>query len=297
MTVRVPHPIPYQGSKRRMAGVILSYFPPRVKRLVEPFAGSGAVSLAAALWDRADSFWLNDLDPGLMALWDAILNRPHGTAEQYRTLWEVQRGHEREFYDQVRDRYNQSRGPALLLYLLHRCVKASPRYSSVGHFNQGPDNRRRGAKPENVAQEISAASALLSGRTKLICSDYRDVLFKVTTEDLVYMDPPYQGVSGRKDPRYLRGIEPGAFFAELDTLNRRGIPFILSYDGLTGRKTYGAPLPGNLGLTRVEVDTGRSSQATLLGRVERTVESLYLSPALIEITGPANERSAASCSP
>ena len=31
----VPHPIPYQGSKRALPPLILSYFPPRFSRLVE----------------------------------------------------------------------------------------------------------------------------------------------------------------------------------------------------------------------------------------------------------------------
>ncbi len=34
----VPHPIPYQGSKRQLARFIVSLFPPDAKRLVEPFA-------------------------------------------------------------------------------------------------------------------------------------------------------------------------------------------------------------------------------------------------------------------
>ena len=43
---------------------------------------------------------------------------------------------------------------------------------------------------------------------------------------------------------------------------------------------HGRPLPVRLGLQLVELDAGRSSQATLLGRDEITVESLYISPAL-----------------
>ena len=35
----VPHPIPYQGSKRGLAPIILAYFPSHFRRLVEPFAG------------------------------------------------------------------------------------------------------------------------------------------------------------------------------------------------------------------------------------------------------------------
>ncbi|MBI2498258.1 MAG: hypothetical protein HYV75_10240, partial [Opitutae bacterium] len=58
------------------------------------------------------------------------------------------------------------------------------------------------------------------------------------------------------------------------------ISYIVSYDGRTGSKTYGPPLPGYLQLDLVELHAGRSSQATLLGRNDETVESLYLSPAL-----------------
>jgi len=56
--------------------------------------------------------------------------------------------------------------------------------------------------------------------------------------------------------------------------------FIVSYDGRTGDKIYGEPLPKRLGLVHLEIFTGRSSQATLLGREHVTYESLYLSPAL-----------------
>ena len=47
-------------------------------------------------------------------------------------------------------------------------------------------------------------------------------------------------------------------------------------------RIYGKPLPAKLNLTLVEIEAGRSSQATLLGRSEMTVESLYLSPALAD---------------
>src|SRR5699024_337348 len=35
---RVPHPIPYQGSKRALASTILAFFPDHVRTLIEPFA-------------------------------------------------------------------------------------------------------------------------------------------------------------------------------------------------------------------------------------------------------------------
>ena len=65
-------------------------------------------------------------------------------------------------------------------------------------------------------------------------------------------------------------------------LNRRSVQFILSYDGACGDKTYGEALPDDLGMRRILVDAGRSSQATLNGRDHRTVESIYVSAGLAQ---------------
>ena len=40
----IPHPFPYQGSKRGIARHILAHFPRDVDCLIEPFCGSGAIS-------------------------------------------------------------------------------------------------------------------------------------------------------------------------------------------------------------------------------------------------------------
>jgi DNA adenine methylase len=99
------------------------------------------------------------------------------------------------------------------------------------------------------------------------------------------MDPPYQGVSANRDARYIGLLDFEEFSAALRGLNERKICFILSYDGRTGDKSYGKPMPEYLGLVHIEVEVGRSSQATLLGRSHNTYESLYLSPSLIKRIG------------
>jgi DNA adenine methylase len=96
------------------------------------------------------------------------------------------------------------------------------------------------------------------------------------------MDPPYQGVCGERDSRYFSGISYDDFVTQLSALNHRNIRYLVSYDGRLGNRSYGKPLPAKLHLTLVEIEAGRSSQATLLGRNETTVESLYLSPALAD---------------
>ncbi len=281
----VPHPIPYQGSKRGLARAIISCFPQDAARLVEPFAGSAAVSLAAAYYGKAKSFLLNDLNQALVNLWDEIINRPNSIASAYEKLWTAQMGQERDYYDFVRAQFNQTQRADYLLYLLARCVKASVRYNANGEFNQSPDNRRKGAHPDTMRESIVGASRLLNGKTALSSVDYRQVVTQVTPSDIVYMDPPYQGVCANRDPRYIEGLSFDSLVETLDDLNVKRISFILSYDGRTGAKVFGQPLPQSLGLTRIELDAGPSSQATLLGHAANTFESLYLSPALVARIG------------
>ncbi len=280
--MRVPHPIPYQGSKRNLAPAILGYFPVRVGTLIEPFAGSAALTLAAAARGLAARYVINDLNQPLVDLWRAIVESPKKLARQYETLWRAQHGDRRQYYDQVRDEFNRTGRPDCFLYLLARCVKAAVRYNPNGEVNQSPDNRRMGALPETMREHILGASHLLRGKTECSSLDYKEVVAQATAGDLVYMDPPYQGVCGERDPRYLKGVPFDEFVEVLESLNFRDIKYLVSYDGRTGARIHGRKLPERLRLHLIELHAGRSSQATLLGRDEVTVESLYLSPALAE---------------
>jgi DNA adenine methylase len=283
--MKVPHPIPYQGSKRNIAKYILPFFPHEISTLVEPFAGSAAISIAAACHGETSHFHLNDLNKPLMALWHEIVHNPQVIAEDYARLWKGQQGNERQFYDHVRDEFNKTRQPEYLLYLLARCVKASVRYNPKGDFNQSPDNRRLGREPKKMADDIFAVSNLLHGRIKITSKDYREVLETVAPDDLVYMDPPYQGVCGNGESRYLGGVDFDELMQALSHLNRRHASFILSYDGRTGNKSFGKELPRELELYRIEIEAGRSTQSTLLGGDAVTYESIYVSKSLAKQLG------------
>jgi len=276
----IPHPIPYQGSKRNLAATITRYFPLSFARLVEPFAGSAAISLYLATTGKSHSFVLNDINQPLIALWSEIIDHPQALASTYESLWLEQHGKEPEFYNWVRTEFNRSHQPAYLLYLLARCVKASVRYNANGDFNQSADHRRKGRSPAAMREDILLASTLLRGKTSLSHDDYHTLLAQVTPDDLIYMDPPYQGTSNSGDPRYLRSLNYESFVDTLYDLNERGIAYVVSYDGRTGTKQFGSSLPRSLNLSQLELAAGRSSQATLLGRSDITIESLYLSPAL-----------------
>lgn len=288
--MKIPHLIPYQGSKRQMAKHILPLLPRDTHTLIEPFAGSAALSIAAASNGMASRFHLNDLNAPLMALWQKIIHHPSELSEQYRCLWQDQSGRERAFYDQVRSEFNQQHDPAHLLYLLARCVKASVRYNAKGEFNQSPDNRRRGRHPDEMAEDIQRVSNLLRDRTILTSLGYVEILQFASDHDLVYLDPPYQGVSSSGDPRYYSSIKFDELVQALYQLNTRQIAFMLSYDGRTGQRVHGQELPDDLALARLELNAGRSSQSTLLGGDEITYESLYISQNLLYRLGMDREQ-------
>ena len=281
-SMTLPQPFQYQGSKRALASLILRYLPEQATRLVEPFCGSAAVSIAAAARGRAGEFWLNDFNKPLAELLTLMINSPKELAKSYEALWRSNHDDALEHYYQVREQFNRHHDPRLLLYLLARCVKGAVRYNGEGLFNQSPDKRRLGTRPETMKQNIATISVLLRGKTIVTASSYEAVLANVRPDDVVYFDPPYQGVCGERDSRYFAGISFDDFVGELETLNHKSIRYLVSYDGRLGNRVYGKPLPAKLNLTLVEIEAGRSSQATLLGRSEMTIESLYLSPTLAD---------------
>jgi DNA adenine methylase len=286
----VPHPIPYQGSKRWLAPTICGCLPRGTRTLFEPFAGSAAVTLRAASEDAAERFVIGDLHEPIASLWREIIERPHDLADEYERLWNEQKTVGKGHFVDVRAAFNRKPAPALFLYLLARCVKAAIRYNRNGEFNNTADHRRRGARPETMRKNIVRAARTLHGRTRVRHADYLQTLSDANPSDVIYLDPPYQGTSGERDSRYVKGMGYDEFCDGLSALVRRGLSLIVSYDGRIGNKTYGKRLPPSLKLRHFEIKAGRSSQETLLGRDGVTYESLYISESLLDRLGRVPQR-------
>lgn len=276
-----------------MLGQILSLFPDGgVPLLIEPFAGSAAIAVGARYYGLATDIALSDVNGPLVELWRNIIDRPDALLAEYERMWAEQQVGDstdplvnaKSFYFQKRDEFNQTQDSHILLYLLARCVKAAVRYSKTGDFNQSADNRRLGARPSNMRERITQASALMQG-AKIEQASYERPLTDAPADALVYMDPPYQGTSDVPDHRYLSGLDRDAFARTLRRAVANGVSFVVSYDVVREDRKYGDALPEELGLLHRHVTVGVSTQATLSGRREITVESLYMSPALVDRLG------------
>ncbi len=283
---KLPHPIPYQGSKRKLAPVIARYLPASIANFYEPFAGSAAMTIYAAYHRRADGFVVADSLEPMVTLLRSIVDEPERTSDQYRRVWEGQKEGKNGFFNEIRDRYNAEGDSVDLLYLICRCVKNSVRFNSGGRFTQSVDKRRLGMHPDKMRVAILGVSSILRGKVEFRHGDWLETSADASPEDFVYMDPPYLGTSTGRDKRYHQQIMQEELVAGLENLRRRNVPFALSYDGMTGGREYGPPLPNELGLIRLLLHAGTSSQSTLTGRNEETVESLYVTPGLAE---PVND--------
>ena len=287
MNGRSPHIVQYQGSKRLLAPQILQYMPNRFNRLIEPFAGMAAITVAAAKEKRAGQYVINDINVPVVRLLQAAIDTPTDLITRYTEVWSEQftypSGHLDHFY-YIRNCFNEGKQTAEnMLYLLARCVKGAVRYGKNGNFNQSPDKRRHGTSPKNITENVYAISTLLKGKTAFSAIDYRQIFEMAEPGDLVYMDPPYQGVTNTRDNRYFAGVEFGVFSEAIEILNRKGVDYVISYDGACGGKEYGNELPQSLNCTKYILNAGRSTQATLLGKRDTTYEALYISEGLARV--------------
>jgi DNA adenine methylase len=258
-----------------------------------------AISIATAKEKRAEQYLINDINKPIVRLLKAAIDSPSELVGKYTKVWEEQftypDGHLDHYY-YIRDCFNEGTQSAEnMLYLLARCVKGAVRYGKNGNFNQSPDKRRHGTNPKNISDSVNAISALLKGKTVFSTIDYREIFEIAEPGDLVYMDPPYQGVSNTRDNRYYAGVGLNDFSESIKILNRKGVDYIISYDGACGGREYGSDLPGCLNCTKILLNAGLSTQATLLGKRDTTYEALYVSENLAGVTRKIPEQMTFAC--
>ena len=181
--MKLPHPIPYQGSKRNLASSILAVVGARrVRCFYEPFAGSAAITIAAASAGLSQKYVIGDSLEPLTRLWQEILFSPERISGAYADIWNAQHDDHEDYYAKVRSRFNELGAPSDLLFLLVRCVKNSPRWNRAGQFNQSADLRRSGMNPVKMTREINGAHFLLKGKTEVTCGDFEETIARAGSD-------------------------------------------------------------------------------------------------------------------
>jgi DNA adenine methylase len=196
MKLHVP-PIKCQGIKTKLV--------PLIKRSVqlndhgiwiEPFMGSGVVGFNV-LPKKAI---FADSNPHLINFYNSIVNDEIDGFKARQFLEEE--GQKlakfgKEYYYEVRDRFNQNHSPLDFLFLNRSCFNGVIRFNKNGGFNvpfgHKPQRFSKAyiTKIVNQLDYVYVASKNMDWR--FVYRDFREILKDVSENDFVYCDPPYVG--------------------------------------------------------------------------------------------------------
>jgi DNA adenine methylase len=213
-----------------------------------------------------------DVCKPLINLWNLIMDNPEVLIKSYRESWKRLQKEGYQVYYEIRDSFNKEEKPEDLFFLSRTCVNGLIRFNKNGKFNNSLHHTRKGIHPDRAEKVILDWSNKIK-KVSFIHGNYRKTTKTATSEDFIYLDPPYFNTKGR----YFGTIDYEEFLEFLEDLNKRKIKFVLSYDGMRGNKIYLKDLPKPLYKRHVLLDSGNSSFRKVMDKTcESVKESVYL---------------------
>ena len=186
----------WAGGKQALAEQLVGLFPADFARYFEPFIGGASVLLTL----QPERAVIGDLNDWLLDTYVAIQS-DHATVARY--LDELV--NTREEFERIRaiqpETLDPYRRAAHLIYLNKTCFRGLFRVNRQGRFNvpYGAYDRRY-YDPENL--EVVARCFQ---NAEIRRADFELCLFDITSDDFVYLDPPYYKQGGFADfDRYTK---------------------------------------------------------------------------------------------
>ena len=232
----------YPGGKDRITKPILAYVSAvyaanGCTSYSEPFFGGGAVCFKLLQSGvNVEKVWINDLDPGIFAIWWAVINEPSKLKKKI-AKFEPSVDHYYAYKKELKS-VSVEKDTDLVDLALKKIALHQMSYSGLGTKSGGPIGgaHQRGKtykidcrwSPDNMYAGISLAGRLLKGKTAMVTmEDYKKALASADAKTCVYLDPPYfekgsqlyQYAFGEKQHEELRDLLRGSKF-----------PWVLSYD-------------------------------------------------------------------
>jgi DNA adenine methylase len=232
----------YPGSKRKTSRTIVERILEirdvyRFTCYCEPFFGGGAVCfrLLETVGFAIKTVWINDIDPGIYAIWWSVVNQP----ERFRELVHAFKP-TREAFSRFKQELTNGTKLSLPQLALEKLAIHQMSYSGLGTMAGGPmsaiDSRW---STDWIDRNIEKARRLLAGKHLLVTKlDYRELLQDIDESTFLFLDPPYyekgevlyQYHFTKHDHEELRSM-----------LEKAEFPWLLTYDDHSEiRRMYGS---------------------------------------------------------
>lgn len=179
----------WAGNKFRCLHHILQHLP-EGKRLIEPFAGSGAIFLNT----QFDENILGEQNIHIIDLYQYLQN----DGEEFIAFcqaWFTQENNQKQQYYELRNLFNQSSDKklkaALFLYLNRHGFNGLCRFNLKGQYNVPFGSYLTPYFPKKEMLEFANRSK----KAKFIHASYQNTFQKAQKGDVIYCDPPYHPLS------------------------------------------------------------------------------------------------------
>ncbi|QRN41500.1 MAG: Dam family site-specific DNA-(adenine-N6)-methyltransferase [Neisseriaceae bacterium] len=230
----------WAGGKAKLVQFIEEHMPiSNRKRLIEPFSGSGAVTLGVEF----ESYVLSDANADLINLFEALKTEKKDFIDYAQSFFTPHNNQEIQFYE-LRTQFNQSQDKlersALFMYLNRHAYNGLCRYNSKGLFNVPFGRYKTVYFPKSEMEHFIHKS----GRIELMYAHFEETFSIAQSNDLIYCDPPYVPLS---ETAYFTSYSQGGFnqnqqqklakLAELTAKKTKGI-LISNHDTEVTRKLY-----------------------------------------------------------
>src|SRR3990167_6611682 len=179
----------WAGGKYNLLNIILPYFPQK-KRLIEPFAGSGAVFINTDF----EEYIIAECNQDLIDIYN-LLKEQGPKFIKYCEQYFNPECNQKDCYYTMRDLFNQSTNikekAAIFLYLNRHGYNGLCRYNSSGKYNVPFGKYLAPYFPHTEMLHFY----LKSQNATFIHQDFRETFKNAQKEDVIYCDPPYVPLS------------------------------------------------------------------------------------------------------
>jgi DNA adenine methylase Dam len=177
----IKSPINYMGSKFAILDKLIPLFP-KTETLVDLFAGGGSVYMnVCGMYDKVIA---NDKIHDLIEIHKNLQNDDFVSVAISRSIETIGN---KEAYSNLRDEYNTTHKPELLLALIWSCNSNMMRFNKSGQFNQTFGDRGFNDSKRVILEKYTRNVNL--SNISFQSSDFFDV--EIPQNSFVYIDPPY----------------------------------------------------------------------------------------------------------